>query len=143
MWQDILRNNAVIWIAMSIIIFIFTQLIKLPIKWATSHFKNEKVRVIVNTLIYLIPFGVGIGLDFVYSTFVLNIASSITNGLQYALSAMALYSTIERFLKIKVENPYDTEHGKAVVEMVVEVSKDKKIDKNDSNAVKDFWKKVK
>lgn len=140
---ELLKNEYFVWCAMAVIIFALTQVLKLPIKHFTKKIKNERTRKMVNATILLIPFIVGVALDFVYSTYYLHCAFSLINGIGYGTAGISLYGVVERFFKIKVENPYDTEEGKAVVELVNEVSKDGDVTANDKHAVEDFWKKVK
>jgi hypothetical protein len=141
--HKLLNSEYFVWCAMAVIIFALTQVLKLPIKACTKHIPNERARRMVNATILLIPFAVGIALDFVYSTYYLHGAFSIINGLGYGTAGISLYGAIERFFKVKTENPYETEAGKAVTELVEEISKDGKVDENDKHAVKDFWDKVK
>ena len=141
--KELLYNEYFVWCAMAVIIFIATQILKLPIKFGTKHIKNERVRKIANATILLIPFGLGVALDFLYSTYILHTAFSVIAGLGYGTAGISLYGVVERFFKVKVENPYNSEEGKAVTELVEEVSKDGKVDKKDKDAVKEFWEKVK
>ena len=141
--KELLYNAYFVVCAMAVIIFIATQFLKLPIKFGTKHIKNERVRKIANSVILLIPFALGIALDFLYSTYILHTAFSIIAGLGYGTAGISLYGVVERFFKVKVSNPYDSEEGKAVTELVNEVSKDGKVDKKDTDAIKEFWKKVK
>ena len=140
---ELLKNEYFVWCAMAVIIFALTQVLKLPIKACTKHIKIERVRRMVNVTILLIPFAVGVALDFVYSTYYLHGAFSIINGLGYGTAGISLYGAIERFFKVKTENPYETETGKSVTELVDEISKDGKVDGNDKHAVADFWNKIK
>ena len=141
--HKLLNNDYFVWCAMAVIIFALTQVLKLPIKYFTKKISNERVRRMVNATILLIPFAVGIVLDFLYSTYYLNVAFSVITGLGYGTAGISLYGVIERFFKVKTENPYETEAGKAVTELVEEISKDGKFDGEDKHAVKDFWDKVK
>ena len=141
--HKLLNNDYFVWCAMAVIIFALTQVLKLPIKYFTKKISNQRVRRMVNATILLIPFSVGIGLDFLYSTYYLNAAFSVITGLGYGTAGISLYGAIERFFKVKTENPYETEAGKAVTELVEEISKDGKVDGEDKHAVKDFWDKVK
>lgn len=140
---ELLKNPFFVSCAMAVIIFALTQVLKLPIKHFTKKIKNERVRRMVNATILLIPFALGVLADFLYSTYYLQTAFTVITGLGYGTAGISLYGVIERFFKVKIENPYDTEEGQAVKELVKDVSKDKKIDENDKNAVKDFWNKVK
>lgn len=141
--HKLLNNDYFVWCAMAVIIFALTQVLKLPIKHFTKKISNQRVRRMVNATILLIPFAVGIVLDFLYSTYYLNAAFSVITGLGYGTAGISLYGAIERFFKVKTENPYETEAGKAVTELVEEISKDGKFDGEDKHAVKDFWDKVK
>ena len=116
---------------------------KLPIKYFTKKIKNERLRRIVNATILLIPFALGVLADFLYSTYYLHAAFSVITGLGYGTAGISLYGAIERFFKVKTQNPYETEAGEAVTELVEEISKDGKVDGKDKHAVADFWKKVK
>lgn len=140
--HSLLENVYFVWGAMAVIIFALTQLLKLPIKHFTKRINNQRTRKMVNATILLIPFAVGIALDFVYSTYYLHGAFSIINGLGYGTAGISLYGVVERFFKVKVDNPYDTNEGQAVMEFVEEIAKDGSVDKNDRHAVSDFWNKV-
>lgn len=139
----LLNNNYFVWCAMAVIIFAFTQVLKLPIKYFTKKIKNERGRRMVNATILLIPFALGVLADFLYSTYYLHTAFTIITGLGYGTAGISLYGAIERFFKVKIENPYETEAGKAVTELVEEISADGKVDEDDKHAVKDFWNKGK
>ena len=140
---ELLKNEYFVWCAMAVIIFALTQVLKLPIKACTKHIKNERVRRMVNATILLIPFAIGVLADFLYSTYYLHTAFTVITGLGYGTAGISLYGAIERFFKVKTENPYETEAGRAVTELVNEISKDGKVDGSDKHAVKDFWDKVK
>ena len=141
--HKLLNNEYFVWCAMAVIIFALTQVLKLPIKYFTKKIKNERIRRMVNATILLIPFAVGIALDFLYSTYYLHGAFSIINGLGYGTAGISLYGAIERFFKVKTENPYETQAGRAVTELVEDISKDGKVNGDDKHAVADFWNKVK
>lgn len=141
--HKLLNNDYFVWCAMAVIIFALTQVLKLPIKYFTKKISNERVRRMVNATILLIPFALGVLADFLYSTYYLHSAFTIITGLGYGTAGISLYGAIERFFKVKTENPYETEAGKAVTELVEEISKDGKVDGNDKHAVADFWNKVK
>lgn len=142
MWEYLLGSVEFVWCAMAVIIFIATQIIKLPIKACTNLIKNERARRIVNATILLIPFALGIVLEFLYSTYWLGTTFSIINGLGYGTAGISLYGVVERFFKVKTRNPYDSEEGKAVTDLVDQVSKDGKVTESDGTAVKEFLDKV-
>ena len=141
--HKLLNNEYFVWCAMAVIIFALTQVLKLPIKYFTKKISNQRVRRMVNATILLIPFALGVFVDFLYSTYYLHSAFTIITGLGYGTAGISLYGAIERFFKVKTENPYETEAGKAVTELVEEISKDGKVDGKDKHAVADFWNKVK
>ena len=143
MLSKFLHNEYFIWCAMAVVIFLLTQVLKLPIKFFTKKIKRERVRKIVNATILLIPFALGIVCDFLYSTYYLHTAFSIITGLGYGTAGISLYGIIERFFKVKTNNPYNSEEGKAVLELVKSVSKDSKVDGGDKQALKEYLDKVK
>lgn len=141
--HKLLNNEYFVWCAMAVIIFALTQVLKLPIKYFTKKISNERVRRMVNATILLIPFALGVLADFLYSTYYLHTAFTVITGLGYGTAGISLYGAIERFFKVKTDNPYESEAGKAVAELVEEISKDGKVDESDKHAVADFWNKVK
>lgn len=140
---ELLDNEYFVFSAMAVIIFALTQVLKLPIKACTKKIKNERARKMVNATILLIPFLLGVLADFLYSTYYLHATFSVITGLGYGTAGISLYGVVERFFKVKVENPYDSVEGQAVIEFVEEIKKDGKVDENDTHAVADFLEKVK
>lgn len=140
---QLLNNEYFVWCAMALIIFIATQILKLPIKACTKHIKRERARKIANATILLIPFGLGVLCDFLYCTYYLHTVFSIITGLGYGTAGISLYGVIERFFKVKTINPYETKEGQAVLSLVGNITNDGKVDKNDTNAIKEFYDKVK
>lgn len=141
--HKLLNNDYFVWCAMALIIFLVTQVLKLPIKVATKHIKNDRTRRIVNATILLIPFALGVLFDFLYSTYYLHTAFSVIVGLGYGTSGISLYAIVERAFKVKVPNPYESSEGKSVLELVNNITKDGKVDNTDNSAVKEFLNKVK
>lgn len=141
-FEQLLNNEWFVWCAMAVIVFLVTQILKMPIKHFTATISNERARKMVNATILLIPFALGVAFDILYSTFVIHCAYSIINGLGYGTAGISLYGVVERFFKVKVKNPYDSEEGKAVLQLVEDVSKDGKVDKSDADIMKEFMKKV-
>ena len=142
-FTNLLHNNCFIWCGMAVLIFLATQVIKLPIKHFTNKIQNERVRRIANSVILLIPFALGVFAEFLYSTYYLHVAFTVITGLGYGSAGIALYGIIERLFDVKVDNPYNTEEGKAVTELVDEVTKDGVVDEKDMTAVNEFLDKVK
>lgn len=142
--SEIIKNEYVLLGIMAVIVFLVTQALKLSfIKPFTKKIGNERVRRMVNATILLIPFATGILLDVVYSSLIIHTSFSIITGLGYGTAGISLYGVIERFFKVKVDNPYDSEEGKAVTDLVAKVAKDGKIDSKDHKALEDFYKFVK
>lgn len=141
--QELLHNKVFILCAMAVIIFAVTQVLKLPIKFFTNKIKNQTTRKRVNATILLIPFALGILFEFLYGKYVTITPFNVITGLGYGFSGISLYSIIERFFGIKTANPYESDEGKAVTELISKVSADGKVDETDQDAVKAFWDKVK
>lgn len=142
-----LSNESFMGCAMAAIIFGLTFLLKLPIKALTkNHSKNERARKIKNVIIVLIPFLLGLLAEFLYSCLYLHISFIGIKGLSYGAGAISLYAAISQFFKqklgIELDNPIDTEEGKAVQDLVEKVQKDGKVDKSDISAVDEFWKTI-
>lgn len=107
---------AAFWI-MAAIVFIITQVIKLPIKAATKKLK-ESTRKKVNSIILLLPFAFGIGIELLYCQYITKTAFDIVQGIILGGQSIAFYGIIERFFSVKIANPYETEEGKAVLDAV-------------------------
>ena len=140
--KELLYNEYVVWCIMAIIVFAMTQICKLPIKYFTKRIKNERKRKIANATILLIPFILGVLLEFLYSTYVLKSTFSVISGLAYGTAGISFYGVVERFFKIKTVNPYETQEGQAVTGLIKDVTNDGKIDYEDIDAVKSFLEKV-
>lgn len=141
--QNILQNSYIIWCIMAVIIFAVTQLMKLPIKHFTSKIKDERKRRIANATILLIPFAFGVLLDFLYSTYIIHQEFTIIAGIGYGTAGISLYSVIERVFKVKINNPYATAEGQAVIDLMDDITADGKVNGEDKSAVKEFLEKYK
>ena len=119
---ELLKNEYFMGVVMSVIVFAFTQLLKMPIKALTSKIENERTRKIVNGTILLIPFILGVLFEFLLTTLVFHEPFTVIQGLTYGTGGISLYGVVERFFKVK--NPYDTEEGEAVIELVEKVTED-------------------
>ena len=138
-----LSNEWAVGVAMAVVIFGLTYLIKLPIKALTKKIKSERTRKIVNGVILLIPFALGLIGEFLYTYYFLHTAFTGIKGIGYGTSAVSMYAVVERFFGIKIDNPYTTtEEGKAVQELVDKVQEDGKVDKKDVSAVEEFWNAI-
>ena len=139
---ELLNNEIFVWGAMAVIIFAFTQFLKLPIKHFTSKIESKRGKKLANASILILAFGVAVLLDFLFAYFYLKEGVDLLRALRNWTGSSAVYSLIERFFGVKVDNPMETEEGKAVVDLATEACADKKIDKNDKGAVKEFWFRV-
>lgn len=147
-FKQLLANSYFIGGVMSVVIFAVTQLIKMPIKAITKKYsKTEENRNIANIIILFIPFALGLIFEFLYYTCYLHTTFTGLRGLSLGASAVTVYGIVERFLaklKVKVNNPYtETEEGKAVTELVEEISEDGKINSEDIDTVQKFLDKIK
>lgn len=144
----LLSNEYFIGGIMALIIVGLTQLIKFPIKAATKHIKNEVVRKCVNSVILLIPFAFGLFGEFLYVYFVLHVPfvgeiGGISGGFSLLLyGAISRMQEIIKSKKDEADNPYESEEGKAIQELVNKVMEDGKIDKSDLGAIEEFWAKI-
>jgi uncharacterized membrane protein YagU involved in acid resistance len=142
--EEILHNMSYISFVMPIIIFLITNVLKLPIKALTTKLiSNETTKKRVNTIICIIPFALGIVFEIVYCTHYLNEAYSIIRGLNYGTNTILLYHIFEHNFKTKIYNPFETEQGQEVMELVEEITADGKIDEKDMDAIQKFWDSVK
>lgn len=139
----LLHNTYFVWCAMAVIIFLLTQLLKLPYKCLTKKIKNERKRKIANALILLLPFVFGVLFEFLYSTYYLQSTFTVITGLGYGTASISLYGIVERFFKVKINNPYETtEEGKAVTDLIEDIQEDGKVDSTDKSAVEEFLEKL-
>ena len=146
---ELLNNEKVVLIIMGIIAFLVTQ----GLKWAfvKPFTKNlsTRVKTIINSVILIIAFGSAVLCEFLYSHFWLHTAMNLSRasyGWGYASAVYGVFETVLKFIKgkeVKVENPYETEAGKQTTELIGNITKDGKIDKNDSQAMKEFTEKLK
>ena len=139
MLQEILHNTTYTIAIMAVIVFFLTQLIKLPIKFLTGKINNAKYKRIANGIILLLPFLLGILGMYLYSKYYLLIAFDPIKGLSVGTASITLYNFVERFFNVKVENPYETESGKKVIELVDKISSDGKIDTEDIDSIKSAY----
>lgn len=138
--KQLLDNSYFVWCAMAVVIFGLTELLKLPIKALTNKITKERLRRIVNIVILLLPFALGVLAEYLFSTYYLHTEFSVVTGLTWGGTSITGYAFVERFLGVK--NPYKTKDGQAVLDFVDDVTADGKVDSNDNDAVKDFYDKI-
>lgn len=146
------KQGVMIWL-MAAVVFFLTLIIKLPIKHFTNKIGDDKfivvfkkkilVRKLVNSVILLIPFGLGVLTQYIYSICVPDIMFNVITGLAIGTSSMSLYAIIERFFGVKIENDNDSEEGKIIQEAVNSISADKKFDLNDADDIQNALDKLK
>lgn len=136
---ELLNNETFVWGAMSLIVLILSQLLKLPIKALTEKcIKNETVRGRVNVTIMLIPLALGILADYLFCSLYLHVPFDIMEGVKIGGTAISLYGMLEGLFKGKKSK--ETEQ---LTELVKDISKDGKLDTKDGEIVKEFIEKVK
>jgi hypothetical protein len=142
MIHTILQNEVIMFGFFSTVIFALTQALKIPFKKLTSKIANEKTRKRVNCVILIFPFLLGILADALFSYFYHGEMLDLITGLGYGTGSIALYNVVERFLGVSINNPYKTEEGKDITNLVEAVAKDGKVNDKDLPAVKEYIKKL-
>lgn len=139
----LLSNDYFLVATMSVIVFILTQFLKLPIKALTAKItKTERARKIANIIIVLLPFAFGLLGEWLYCHYFSHEVFIGISGLSYGAGGISLYGIVERFFNVKIDNPCDTEEGQAVLEVVEKVKEDGKLDSTDIDAIEAFWKAI-
>jgi hypothetical protein len=145
---ELLNNQTYVLIAMGIVAFLVTQGLKWAFVKPFTKNLNTRAKTIINSVILLIAFGSAVLCEFLYSHFWLHTAMSLSRasyGWGYASGVYGVVEMIIKFVKgenIKLDNLYETEQGKQITELVDNITKDGKIDKNDSQSIKDFANKL-
>ena len=139
---ELLSNDYFVLGAMSIIICLVTQLLKMPIKIFTNKIKDEKVEKRVTALFMLLPLGLGVLFNFLYNVYYLHIAFSVVTGLSWGTTSIMFYQGFRRFITGKETPKEDLEQLEDVKNLANTIANDGKIDCTDVGAVKDFLDKV-
>lgn len=146
--KELLNNEKFVWVAMGIIIVLVTQGFKwVFIKPFTKKLTSEKAKTIINSIIVFIAIGLGFVAEYFYSYKYLHNVFSVVEALSWSGAGQIGYALLERVLKFfgnnkKIENPYETEEGKAVVSLMENIAKDGKIDENDKSAIAEYLKSL-
>lgn len=148
--QALLYNKVFVNSVIAVIIFGITQLIKCTlIKPHTKKIVNEKIRKAVNTVIYFIPYGLGIVFELIYSSWIQE-EFDVIMGIVHGASGIACYGLFERIYsiitgeKIKLDNPYEKEEEAIAAKNLMDsISEDGKIDEEDRDAIDEFWDMIK
>lgn len=125
MWESILQNTQIVLFAMAFVIFLLVELIKQPIKLLTKKLPSKQ-RQLANSVILLLPVGLGILGEYLFTTFYAHEPFDVINGVVTGGESMAMYGIIERVFGLKTTNPYETGDGALVVETANEIVKTKK-----------------
>ena len=137
---ELLFTEGTRWTVMAILIFAITFIFKYPYKkFVTDKIKVEKRRKLANKAIVIFTLALGIVLEICWCqirgwefTMV-----EFGYGLRQALTAIALYSALELKTDGAIENPFDNEDSREVIEGVSafvtnEIKIDRKTKKKDN-----------
>lgn len=145
---DFLNNQKVILIIMGIISFLVTQGLKWAFVKPFTKNLNTRSKTIINSIILLIAFGSAVLCEFLYSHFWLHTAIDLARasyGWGYASGVYGFVEMAIKFIKgekVTLENPYKSEEGKEASKLVADIVKDGKVDKSDTQSMKDFVSKL-
>ena len=140
--KELLSNDYFVLCAMSIIICIISQLIKMPIKHFTNKIKNATIEKRVTALFMLLPLALGVLFNFLYNTYYLHIAFSVVTGLSWGTTSIMFYQGFRRFMTGKEPTAQEVQQLQDIKNLANTVGGDRKINANDTSAVKDFLDKV-
>lgn len=147
--QDLLNNEVFVYCAMAVLVFGITQGLKwVFVKPWTGKLENERARKAINTVIYFLPYAVGVGLEILYATYVSKAEPNLVVGAISGGAGHSVYALYERIYSVITGNKYKASHAtneqeKAVDEFVDSVVADNKIDKSDKSKLDVFLEKIK
>lgn len=141
--KELLSNNYFILSAMSIIICLITQLLKLPIKLFTNKIKNPKTEDRVTALLMTLPLALGVLFNFLYNVYYLKIAFSVIEGLSWGTASIMFYQGFKKLITGKEPTAIEIQQANDVKELATQIASDGKIDKKDTNAISEYLNKVK
>ena len=145
---ELLNNEIYVLIVMGIVAFLVTQGLKWVFVKPFTKNLNTRAKTIINSVILLIAFGSAVLCEFLYSHFWLNTAIDLNRASYGWGYASGVYGIVEMFIKfikgekVKLDNPYTTELGKQTTQLIGNITKDGKVDKSDSQSIKDFANKL-
>lgn len=137
---EILKNGTYSWWIMAFLIFILSQIFKLPIKYFTKKLP-ENIRKSVNSVILLIPLGLGVLAMYLYNTVLLPFLGvpalfDLADGFILGSQSIAFYGVFERFLGKKIFNPYtETEEGGRILNQLNKITADGKVTKDEAKSL--------
>jgi nitrate reductase gamma subunit len=140
---ELLSNDYFVLGAMSIIICLITQLLKMPIKLFTNKIKNSKTEDRVTALLMLLPLVLGVLFNFLYNVYYLKIAFSVIEGLSWGTASIMFYKGFKKLVTGKEPTAEESEKIKSVKDLVQKIASDGKVDKTDTTAINEYLNKVK
>ena len=140
---ELLSNDYFVLCTMSIIICLITQLLKMPIKLFTNKIKNSKTEDRVTALLMLLPLVLGVLFNFLYNVYYLKIAFSVIEGLSWGTASIMFYQGFKKVVTGKDATAEEKAEIKNVKDLVENIVKDGKVDKNDTSAISEYLNKVK
>jgi formate hydrogenlyase subunit 3/multisubunit Na+/H+ antiporter MnhD subunit len=145
---ELLNNKSVVLVIMGIVAFLVTQGLKWAFVKPYTKNLNTRAKTIINSVILLIAFGSAVLCEFLYSHFWLHSAMSLSRasyGWGYASGIYGILEMVIKFIKgeeVKIDNPYKSEIGQETSELIKNIVKDNKINKEDTQTIKDFASKL-
>ena len=141
--EELLSNNYFVLCAMSIIICLITQLLKMPIKFFTNKIKNQKTEDRVTALLMTLPLALGVLFNFLYNVYYLKIAFSVIEGLSWGTASIMFYQGFKKVITGKEPTAIEIQQANDVKELATQIASDGKIDKNDTNAISEYLNQLK
>ena len=131
---EFFKNETVLFFVMGVLIFILTELIKIPYKkFLTSKITEEKYRKLANTVILLLPFILASIMLCVYwyKTYQ---AFDVVQVIKLATLPVTIYAFLEQVTSGRIKNPYNSEDGEQVINAIESIKDNaKKSDKTEAN----------
>lgn len=141
--KELLSNDYFVLCAMSIIICLITQLLKLPIKLFTNKIKNPKTEDRVTALLMTLPLALGVLFNFLYNVYYLEIAFSVIEGLSWGTASIMFYQGFKKVITGKEPTTKEVQQLNELKELANDIGSDGKIDANDKDAISEYLNKVK
>lgn len=141
--KELLSNDYFVLSAMSIIICLITQLLKLPIKLFTNKIENPKTEDRVTALLMTLPLALGVLFNFLYNVYYLKIAFSVIEGLSWGTASIMFYQGFKKVITGKEPTTKEVQQLNDVKELANDIGSDGKIDANDKDAISEYLNKVK
>lgn len=146
--KEFLQNQVVVYCVMAVLIFSITQGLKwVCVKPWTNKLKNERARKAINSVIFFMPYAVGVALEFLYAVVIMKGEFNAMVGVICGGAGHSVYGLFEMIYnvitgQVKVKKNATTDEEKAIEDFVFSVAEDGKIDENDKSALQAFWDKM-